>query len=396
MPKSPLVLVLAAGFSVGLISAAAFSSWAPPNRGTASGAERGLLADPADRETAIAIDLADGDTLDRLSTDLATKRVVYVGETHDRYDHHLNQLAIIRGLHERGVDVAVGMEFFQEPFQAHLDQYVAGEIPEKALLKRTEYYERWRYDFRLYRAILEYAQRHRIPLVALNAPSELVAKVSQGGLGDLPPEDRARLPADLSDPEPAYQARLRPIFEAHGKTSDERFRRFVEVQMLWDEHMARVARDYLVENPGKVMVVLAGSGHVAYPDAIPGRLARMLPGDHAVVVTGPDAHFDGGRFDVRLAERDADLPPRGRLGIAFTNEQERVILTGINPEGPAAATGLQPGDRVLSIAGETITGPNDITLALLDRGPGEQVWVEIERPGEGGAGSRIAGAVTLF
>lgn len=396
MPKSPVVFVLAAGFSVGLISAAAFSAWAPPSRGSLSAVERALPPDPLDRETTMAIDPAEHAAFDRLVDELETKRVIYVGETHDRYDHHLNQLAIIRGLHQRGIDVAVGMEFFQEPFQAHLDQYVAGEIPEKALLKRTEYYERWRYDYRLYRDILEHAREHRIPLVALNAPSELVAKVSQGGLASLPPADRARLPADLSDPEPAYAARLRPIFEAHGKTSDERFRRFVEVQMLWDEHMARVARDYLADNPGKTLIMLAGSGHVAYPDAIPGRLSRLLPSDHAVVVTGPESQFDGGRFDHRLAERVAELPPRGRLGVALTVDAEAVTLSQINPEAPAAAAGLQPGDRVISIAGERITGPADVTLALLDRGPGEQVWVEVERSSEAGAGTRIAGAVTLF
>jgi C-terminal processing protease CtpA/Prc len=182
----------------------------------------------------------------------------------------------------------------------------------------------------------------------------------------------------------------------HGKTSEERFRRFVDVQMLWDEHMARVARDYLHANPDKHLVVLAGSGHIAHPDAIPGRLARMLAEEYAVVVTGPSERFDGGSFDFRLAERAVELPPRGRLGVALASDADRVTLSAINPGSPAAATGLRPGDRILSIAGERIADIDDVILALLDRGPGEEVWVEIERPGDGGAGSRIAGAVTLF
>ena len=33
---------------------------------------------------------------DRLVAQLGTKRVIFVGETHDRYDHHLNQFEIIK------------------------------------------------------------------------------------------------------------------------------------------------------------------------------------------------------------------------------------------------------------------------------------------------------------
>jgi C-terminal processing protease CtpA/Prc len=122
----------------------------------------------------------------------------------------------------------------------------------------------------------------------------------------------------------------------------------------------------------------------------------MLAEEYAVVVTGPSERFDGGSFDFRLAERAVELPPRGRLGVALASDADRVTLSAINPGSPAAATGLRPGDRILSIAGERIADIDDVTLALLDRGPGEEVWVEIERPGDGGAGSRIAGAVTLF
>ncbi|MCW4290982.1 MAG: ChaN family lipoprotein [Candidatus Thiodiazotropha taylori] len=59
---------------------------------------------------------------------VSDKRVVYVGETHDQYQHHLNQLAIIKGLHAKHPDLAIGLEFFFQPYQNVLDQYIAGEI----------------------------------------------------------------------------------------------------------------------------------------------------------------------------------------------------------------------------------------------------------------------------
>ncbi len=61
---------------------------------------------------------------------IADRRAIYVGETHDHYGHHLNLLAVIRELHSREVDFAIGMEFFQRPFQKYLDDYVRGEIGE--------------------------------------------------------------------------------------------------------------------------------------------------------------------------------------------------------------------------------------------------------------------------
>ncbi|MEW8211809.1 MAG: ChaN family lipoprotein, partial [Candidatus Thiodiazotropha taylori] len=94
---------------------------------------------------------------------VSDKRVVYVGETHDQYQHHLNQLAIIKGLHAKHPDLAIGLEFFFQPYQNVLDQYIAGEIDEADLLRGTDYFNRWRFDYRLYRPIFSFAREHGIP-----------------------------------------------------------------------------------------------------------------------------------------------------------------------------------------------------------------------------------------
>ncbi len=390
--------VLMVGLGVGLGTVATLSACSQPTRSGPPGLHAGgaRAGEAPAGETRLAMDPNDSRSFSELIAGLTGKRVVFVGESHDRYDHHLNQLAIIRGLREGGVDLALGMEFFQEPFQSHLDRYLAGEIDEKAMLKRTEYYDRWKYDYRLYRDILTYAREHRIPLVALNAPAEFVAQVSKAGLDGLPPQDRARLPADMSTAAAGYEARLRPIFEMHGKVSDERFRRFVDVQTLWDEHMARVARDYLQANPGKTMVILAGAGHVVYPDAMPGRLGRMVRGEQAVVATGSAERYAGGEIDFLLAERDVDLPPPGRMGLMLAGEENGVTVSGVSPASPAANAGFRPGDRVLSIAGERIRGMDDVKLALLDRAPGEEVWVEVGRGGTAARAKRHGRALTLL
>lgn len=390
-----LALILGAGF--GFVAAAALSACSSTSRSDIpAGSAPIAMSSTGPARVPTVVDPEDTDSFDALLSRLQERRVVLVGETHDQYDHHLNQLEIIRGLRERGVDIAVGMEFFQEPFQPHLDRYVAGEIGEKALLKGTQYYERWRYDFRHYRDILAYAQDQGIPLVALNAPTELVKKVSRGGLSALSSEERRRLPADLSPPDAAYKERLRPVYEMHGQLSADRLQRFAEVQMLWDEHMARVARDYLDANPGKALVILAGSGHVAHQDAIPGRLTRMTGMQTAVVATGPRDGFADAEVDFVLAERNVALPEPGRVGMMLARNDRGVAVTDITPASPAAKAGFRPGDLVLSIAGEPVQGMGDVRLALLDRAPGEKVWVEVVPSGAPATDSRLGRMLTLL
>jgi hypothetical protein len=233
MSKATSFLTLLTGIGVGFAVAAALSAAGQRDTGGESGhaamapGNEAMAGMPAAR----IISPDDGRSFDRLLSALDGKRVIFVGESHDRYDHHLDQLAVIRGLHERGADLAIGTEFFQEPFQPHLDDCVAGRIDAKTLLKETEYFERWRFDYRLYRDILTYARDNGIPLVALNAPAELVARLSKNGIGGLKPEERARLPRDLKPADPAYRGRLRPIFAMHGNVSEERFGRFVDVRV---------------------------------------------------------------------------------------------------------------------------------------------------------------------
>jgi len=388
---------LLAGTLAGVIAAAGISACASHLRNPWPNPEATLEAqERSNRMPVRVVDADDPSSVSQLVSELKSKRVVFVGETHDRYDHHLNQLAVIRGLHQRGDDLAIGMEFFQEPFQTYLDQYVAGAIDEKTLLKKTQYYERWRYDYRLYRDILVYARNHRIPLVALNAPTELVAKVSERGIAGLAPEDRAQLAADLVPADRAYKGRLRPIFALHGAMPEERFERFVGVQLLWDEFIARAARDYLEANPGRKMVVLAGSGHVAYPDAIPGRLARMIGAESAVVLTGNGESHEAGAVDFVFTERDIDLGPPGQMGMMLAGGDGGVTVREVRPSGPAARAGFRPGDRILSIAGERIGDMADVKLALLDRTPGEEVWVEARSGAEPAPDSSYGRALRLL
>jgi len=55
-------------------------------------------------------------------------QVVYVGETHNRYADHLLQGAVLASFVDQGKPVAIGVEWFQRPFQSVVNRYIAGEI----------------------------------------------------------------------------------------------------------------------------------------------------------------------------------------------------------------------------------------------------------------------------
>jgi uncharacterized iron-regulated protein len=315
---------------------------------------------------------------------LADKRVVFIGEDHERYDEHLNQLEIIRRLHMIAPDHwAIGVEYFQRSFQPYLDAYIAGNISEREFIIKTEYFERWGYDYRLYRPIFQYAREQRIPLVALNAERELTDEVGKAGLEAIPSADRDRLPQQIEQPDSGYRQRLREAFEEHPGAASGDFERFVEVQSVWDETMAQSASVYLAAHPDKSMIVLAGSGHIAFGSGIPGRVRWRLPDAPIVILLPadkPDDDTEGA--DYILVSSSATLPPSGKIGIAMDRSRDRtdgVTIKTVSPDSAASKAGFRSGDRIVAIDGQPIHSQGDVQLALLDKEPGQHLSLRAER-----------------
>lgn len=331
--------------------------------------------------TTPALDLNAFTTVERLIPELAGKRVIFVGEQHDRFDHHLIQLEIIRRLHEQypQLQVAIGMEAFQQPFQQHLDDYVAGSITEQEMLRATQYYDRWRMDYRLYAPILRYAREHDLPVVALNLPVELTRQVGRVGLEGLTPEERARLPAEIDRSDAAYEQRIREVFEHHPNNNGQPFEHFLEVQLLWDEGMAERAAGFLQTNPGHLMVVLAGSGHIAYGAAIPQRLTRRLAADTAIILNSWNEGIEPGLADYLLFPARESLPPRGKIGMLLEQHNDTVKVTSCFEESPCTRAGIKAGDRITAINDATINMLADIPLALWNKQPGDVLRVTVVR-----------------
>ena len=330
-------------------------------------------------EASPALNLNAFSTIEQIIPGLAEKRVVFVGEQHTRYDHHLAQLEIIRRLHAQHPQLAIGMETFQQPFQRYLDDYIAGSISEQEMLRATEYYQRWRLDYRYYAPILRYAREHRLPLVALNVPTELTRKVGRVGLEGLDEDERQQLPADIEAANENYRQRIKAVFDHHPNGNGQSFEHFLEAQLLWDEGMAERAAAYLVKHPDYKLIVIAGNQHVAWDNTMPDRLQRRLGVPAASILNSWDGAIEPGLADFLLMPAERPLPASGKLGALLDDGDKHVTISVCDADSACAAAGIKAGDRITAINNAGINSIADLRLALWDKQPGDIINIDILR-----------------
>jgi aminopeptidase N len=318
--------------------------------------------------------------VDRIINDVSEKQVIYIGERHDRFSHHIAQLRVIQGLDRRDRRLAVGMEMFQRPFQDVLDRYLDSQIDEKTFLKESEYLKRWMYDYHLYRPIIEYCKEHDIPILALNLPAEISKKVARKGIESLSDEELEQVPGDLDWSNTVYETRLRQIFEEHPENEIKNFDDFYQAQVLWDETMAQNVHDYLSNNPDRQMVVLVGTGHIAFGDGIPSRTCRRGKYDQAIIIANEAGdNMEQGMADFFLFPPVVQPPFSAKLGVILNDEDNRLVLKKVMHNSTAQKSGLKSGDLLLSFDGEPVKDISDLKLALLFKKEGDTARIDVKR-----------------
>ncbi|MEO1297673.1 MAG: ChaN family lipoprotein, partial [Cyanobacteria bacterium J06636_16] len=226
-------------------------------------------------------------------------QVHYVGiEQHDSEADHAAQMAIIEAIYAEDPDIAIALEMFQRPFQPVIDRYLAGEISEAELVEQTEYLERWGFPWEYYAPFLRFAQENQLPVLALNAPSEVVSKIAREGLESLQGEELNYIPpiSDIDTTNEDYRAFVSSVFGSHGGHGDFNFDNFFAAQVTWDETMAETIATFKQTSPDTLVIVLTGSAHVMYGYGIPDRVARRL-GDSVeqtkVLLNFPEEFIEG-------------------------------------------------------------------------------------------------------
>jgi len=320
-------------------------------------------------------------TFDDIIPQLTTARIIYVGERHDRFAHHINQLQIIKKMQEAGYKLAVGMEMFQKPFQKVVNEYLAGRIDERKFLQKSEYFSRWAYDYNLYKPIIDYLKQQNIPVIALNIQGDISRKVAREGIYSMPDDQKKQLPSAMDFSNEQYREDLNSVFTIHTQQKELKdFNYFFQAQTLWDECMAESAQKFLENNPESKLVILAGNGHVRYKYGIPGRLHRRNHEPFKVVLQ--DEEIEDGIADYVLLTTDLKGEESPKLGVMVEEKDQGLEVKGVSHNGPAKKAGLQEGDIIKVVDGQAIKSLADLKLQLFYSKIGSNVKIQINRDGK--------------
>ena len=325
------------------------------------------------------VDLGTLSDMDQLLAKVTEKQLVYVSESHDRYDHHLTQLTVLKAMFEKHPDVVLAMEYFFQPFQAVLDRYISGEIDEVAFIKQSEYFDRWRFDYRLYRPIFRFAREKGIPMIALNIPREITTKVAKGGIESLTEDEQQQIPQEIDHDNERYSQQLNDIFKQHPRTDKRTFDFFMQAQLVWDEGMAERAAEHFKANPDGHMVLLAGTGHLAYRMGIPDRLERRTPVTSAVLINSGGDYVSKDLGDYLVVTKPQRIKRHGLLGLFLDTDDGAPKVIKFSKESGAEKAGIAVEDKIVALNGKPVESYGDLKIILLDKRAGDEIEVKVQR-----------------
>ncbi|MFP4129994.1 MAG: ChaN family lipoprotein [Halorhodospira sp.] len=337
------------------------------------------------------LDPASGERLEtrQVLDALAGTDFILLGEEHTRADHHRWQLHTLAGLQGRGELAAVGLEMLPRGKQPALEAWRAGELDREAFLAESKWQRVWGHEAELYTPLLEFIRIQRVPARALNVARDTVRAVRREGWAALDAEQREGVgqPAEASE---AYRERLRQTLAEHpGMSADggDALAGFIAAQTFWDRAMAEALAD-AHERHGGPVVGIVGRGHVAHGHGIPHQLADLGYQEVQVLlpVDADEACPDPGTADYLFAleaPAAAAGPEPPRLGIAMTLEDEgRVVIQEVLADTPAAAAGLEAGDRIVEAAGQVVSRPAAMQRIVARQPPGTWLPLTVARDGE--------------
>jgi uncharacterized iron-regulated protein len=225
----------------------------------------------------IIIDVLMGEPIpkEEMIEDLATVRIVYIGEFHTVARHHKAQADILKGLADKNLSLAMGMEMFAQSRQPVLDKWQQGPGGVDSLINELGR-EHWT-NLGDYEAVLMLAKRLKIPIRGLNADDRLVKKVAREGMESLSDADRRQIPADVDQVNPLHERLLNIRLRVHKAFHEKALHNIILAQALRDATMAHAVDRFLKSREGRdrVMVIIAGTGHVSYGFGIPERTEKL-------------------------------------------------------------------------------------------------------------------------
>ena len=212
--------------------------------------------------------------------DLRASDVIYLGETHRLDRHHSMQVQVLLKLLEGERPVILGLEQIEARDQKNVDRFNSGEIDFDQLAEAIEWKKQWR-NYADYKELVESARDGGARIVGLNAPREIVRRVSREGVAALEPENRALLAEKLHTDDPVYEKLMNHALKVHAAFDPDFLRNVFHAQVARDDHMAQsivnAISDHEEGDAKPIGVVVAGSGHIQFGLGTPDRVRFRLP-----------------------------------------------------------------------------------------------------------------------
>jgi len=333
------------------------------------------IGDPARRDKTVELlldgisDAATGETITPkdLAARLADVRVVFVGESHTSIEYHNVQRRLIEELTAAGRKVFVGLEMYPYTEQKSLDTWNKGKQSEAEFVTKSQWYKNWGYHWNYYRDIFLFARDKGIRMYAVNTPREVVTAVRKKGFQNLTPEESARIPPKVDTTNEEHKQLFRAFFAGDDNLmhtmSGAMFDGMFAAQCTWDASMGYNAVQNLKKfgGPKSIMVVLIGSGHVAYGLGIQRQAALWYDGKMKSVIPVAVSDTRGhvmGRVQASYADYLWGLPQEDdpiypSLGFSTRDGKGEFPLEVIDvpKDSIAALAGFKVGDNLQSLDG---------------------------------------------
>jgi uncharacterized iron-regulated protein len=209
-------------------------------------------------------------TVSELAYALMDYDVVIFGEVHRHPGVHLQELKLLRALHERYPQWILSFEQFERDVQGVVDDYLAGHIGERTLIAKGRAWDNY---LTSYRPLLLYAREYQLPVVAAEAPGWAIVCIGQYGpqiLDQFTPAERSWVARDLHVTRDAYRDKYMefqsgsPTHGGGGATTPEaqlKSERSFSAQVARDDTMAESIILARQQYPGRKVLHLTGNFH---------------------------------------------------------------------------------------------------------------------------------------
>ncbi len=362
------------------------------------------LGDPARREKSLApvldvvTDARSGSALTpaEVAQKLSRASLIFLGESHTSGEFHRVQLQVIRELHRAGKKVLVGLEMFPVVEQPALDLWNGGTLSEAEFVEKSRWYRNWGYHWNYYRDIFLFCRDAKIPLHGVNVPRDLVSDVRKKGFDGLTVEQKALLPPRIDSENADHRRLFKAFFEdsdsMHSASMPEAmWDGMFRAQCTWDAAMAwnAVAALKKVNDPSAVMVVLIGSGHVAYGLGAQRQAALWFDGAAASVIPIPVLADQDRPAKVRASyadfvwgvaqETDPAYPVLGFSTRDPKEGSEGWPVINVEKGSVAEAAGFKVGDVLLSMDGAALKEKGTMNRLMSEKRWSDTASFEVKR-----------------